>query len=55
MKPGTPFDVVIEIPRGSRNKYEYDHAQHVIRLDRRLFSATLMNSTSALAVRRRSS
>ena len=23
--PGTPFDVVIEIPRGSRNKYEYDH------------------------------
>ena len=21
------FDVVIEIPRGSRNKYEYDHEQ----------------------------
>ncbi len=35
------FDVVIEIPRGSRNKYEYDHIQHVIRLDRRLFSATV--------------
>jgi len=35
------FDVVIEIPRGSRNKYEYDHEQHVIRLDRRLFSATV--------------
>ena len=35
------FDVVIEIPRGSRNKYEYDHTQHVIRLDRRLFSATV--------------
>ena len=35
------FDVVIEIPRGSRNKYEYDHARHVIRLDRRLFSATV--------------
>ena len=34
-------DVVIEIPRGSRNKYEYDHEQHVIRLDRRLFSATV--------------
>jgi inorganic pyrophosphatase len=33
-------DVVVEIPRGSRNKYEYDHEQHVIRLDRRLFSAT---------------
>jgi inorganic pyrophosphatase len=35
-----PIDVVIEIPRGSRNKYEYDHDQHVIRLDRRLFTAT---------------
>jgi inorganic pyrophosphatase len=33
-------DVVIEIPTGSRNKYEYDHDQHVIRLDRRLFTAT---------------
>ena len=32
---------MIEIPRGSRNKYEYDHVQHVIRLDRRLFSATV--------------
>ena len=35
------FDVVIEIPRGSRNKYEYDHEHHVMRLDRRLFSATV--------------
>ena len=35
------FDVVIEIPRGSRNKYEYDHDRGVIRLDRRLFSATV--------------
>ncbi len=34
-------DVFVEIPRGSRNKYEYDHEQHVIRLDRRLFSATV--------------
>jgi inorganic pyrophosphatase len=34
-------DVVVEIPRGSRNKYEYDHEQGVIRLDRRLFSATV--------------
>ena len=33
-------DVVIEIPTGSRNKYESDHEQHVIRLDRRLFTAT---------------
>ncbi len=37
--PGA-IDVVIEIPTGSRNKYEYDHEKHVIRLDRRLFTAT---------------
>jgi inorganic pyrophosphatase len=35
------IDVVVEIPRGSRNKYEYDHERDVIRLDRRLFSATV--------------
>jgi inorganic pyrophosphatase len=35
------IEVVIEIPRGSRNKYEYDHERHLIRLDRRLFSATV--------------
>jgi inorganic pyrophosphatase len=35
------IDVVIEIPRGSRNKYEYDHEAHVFRLDRRLFTATV--------------
>ena len=34
------IDVVIEIPRGSRNKYEVDHTTGRIRLDRRLFSAT---------------
>jgi inorganic pyrophosphatase len=34
-------EVVVEIPRGSRNKYEYDHDKGVIRLDRRLFSATV--------------
>ena len=33
-------EVIVEIPRGSRNKYEYDHERHLIRLDRRLFSAT---------------
>ena len=36
-----PIDVVVEIPAGSRNKYEYDHDHHRIRLDRRLFSATV--------------
>ncbi len=35
-----PVEVVVEIPQGSRNKYEYDHHEHVLRLDRRLFSAT---------------
>ncbi len=35
------IDVVVEIPRGSRNKYEYDHEKGVMRLDRRLFSATV--------------
>ncbi|SDQ17044.1 inorganic diphosphatase [Quadrisphaera sp. DSM 44207] len=34
------FDVTIEIPRGSRNKYEVDHATGRIRLDRMLFTAT---------------
>ena len=34
-------EVVIEIPKGSRNKYEWDHERHVMRLDRRLFSATV--------------
>jgi inorganic pyrophosphatase len=34
------IDVVVEIPRGSRNKYEMDKQRGVIRLDRRLFSAT---------------
>jgi inorganic pyrophosphatase len=32
--------VVIEIPRGSRNKYEIDHATGRVFLDRRLFTAT---------------
>lgn len=33
-------DVLVEIPRGSRNKYEFDHERGVIRLDRNLFTAT---------------
>ncbi len=35
------MEVVIEVPRGSRNKYEFDHDRHVMHLDRRLFSATV--------------
>ncbi len=30
------LDVVVEIPRGSRNKYEFDEQTGVLRLDRRL-------------------
>jgi len=37
----TAVEVVIEVPRGSRNKYEFDHDRHVLHLDRRLFSATV--------------
>jgi inorganic pyrophosphatase len=33
-------EVVIEIPQGSRNKYEMDHQSGRIRLDRMLFTAT---------------
>jgi inorganic pyrophosphatase len=32
-------DVLVEIPRGSRNKYEYDAASGRIRLDRVLYSS----------------
>ena len=33
-------EVVIEIPKGQRNKYEVDHATGRIRLDRMLFTST---------------
>jgi inorganic pyrophosphatase len=34
------FDVLIEVPKGSRNKYEVDHESGRIRLDRTLFTST---------------
>jgi len=34
------FDVVVEIPKGQRNKYEIDHKTGRIRLDRLLFTST---------------
>jgi inorganic pyrophosphatase len=34
------FDVLIEIPKGTRNKYEMDHTVNRIRLDRTLFTST---------------
>lgn len=33
------ISVVIEIPKGSRNKYEYDQERNVIKFDRMLFSS----------------
>ena len=35
------FDVLIEIPKGSRNKYEYDFELKKIRFDRLLFSSMM--------------
>ncbi|HEV7678038.1 MAG TPA: inorganic diphosphatase [Candidatus Dormibacteraeota bacterium] len=34
------FEVVVEVPKGSRNKYEIDHRTGVVHLDRQLFTAT---------------
>lgn len=33
------IEIFVEIPKGSRNKYEYDHERNVIRFDRMLFSS----------------
>jgi inorganic pyrophosphatase len=38
---GQTFDVVIEIPKGSRNKYEVDHETGKVRLDRVLFTSMM--------------
>ena len=38
---GRSVDVLVETPKGSRKKYEYDHEHNAMRLDRRLASATL--------------
>jgi inorganic pyrophosphatase len=37
--PDDPLICLVEIPKGSRNKYEYDHDMDVIKLDRFLFSS----------------
>lgn len=37
--PEDAFVAIIEIPKGSRNKYEYDHELGAIKLDRFLFSS----------------
>jgi inorganic pyrophosphatase len=35
----TAFTVIVEIPKGSRNKYEWDKQRNVLKFDRMLFSA----------------
>lgn len=39
MSKNITISVVIEIPKGSRNKYEYDHEKNIIKFDRMLFSS----------------
>jgi inorganic pyrophosphatase len=36
--PPEEINVVIEIPKGSRNKYEYDHDTNIFKLDRVIYS-----------------
>ena len=36
---GNEFPVVIEVPQGSKNKYELDKSSGLLRLDRVLYSA----------------
>src|SRR5258707_14073399 len=47
MQAGREFpgvvEIVVEIPRGSRNKYEFDEAAGIFRLDRVLSSAVYYN------------
>ncbi|MBN9106025.1 MAG: inorganic diphosphatase [Propionibacteriaceae bacterium] len=40
IQPSLHFDVTIEIPKGTKNKYEMDHHTGRIRLDRTLFTST---------------
>ncbi|MCL4534844.1 MAG: inorganic diphosphatase [Bacteroidetes bacterium] len=37
--PDDSVDVLVEVPRGSRNKYEYDDKLRLMRLDRVLYSS----------------
>ena len=40
---------LVEIPKGSRNKYEYDKERQMVRFDRMLFSAVHYPASLALA------
>lgn len=39
MEDRDKVDVIVEIPKGSRNKYEYDREKRAFKLDRMLFSS----------------
>jgi len=39
--PDASFSCIIEIPKGSRNKYEWDHELQALKLDRFLFSSVV--------------
>ncbi len=39
--PQDSYEVIVEIPQGSRNKYEIDHDTGEVWLDRHLFAATV--------------
>ncbi len=41
MAESRTVDVLVETPKGSRKKYEWDPERRALRLDRRLFSATV--------------
>ena len=36
-----PLNILVEIPKGSRNKYEWDDELQAIKLDRFLFSSVV--------------
>jgi len=39
--PDDAFECIVEIPKGSRNKYEWDHERERLMLDRFLFSSVV--------------
>ncbi len=40
------FPVIIEVPKGSKNKYELDKETGLLKLDRVLFSAVIIRRTT---------
>ncbi len=38
-KPDFTLDAIVEIPKGSRNKYEFDYEKKMMRYDRMIFSS----------------